>query len=47
MAITIINKPSTKEMSQREMESYDRYCKIIQWGRAHPVEFGNIFCGFD
>lgn len=45
--MVIINKPSVKEMSQREMETYDRYCKIIQWGRAHPVEFGNLFCGFD
>lgn len=43
----IYTKPTEKELSQRKQETYDRYCKIIQWGRGHPVEFGNRFCGFD
>lgn len=47
MSVYIINKPSAKELSQRELEANEKYCKIIQWGRGHPVEFGNLFCGFD
>lgn len=47
MGVFVYNKPSEREMSQREKETYDRYCKIIQWGRAHPIEFGSRFLGFD
>lgn len=47
MAITIINKPSQKEISQRKLETYDKYSKIIQWGRAYPVEFTSRFMGIE
>ena len=47
MAITIINKPSQKEISQRKLETYEKYSKIIQWGRAYPVEFTSRFMGIE
>ena len=47
MGAYVFAKPSERELSQREKETFDRYCKIIQWGRAHPIEFGRRFCGFD
>lgn len=47
MAIIIINKPSQKEISQRKLETYDKYSKIIQWGRAYPVEFTSRFMGIE
>lgn len=47
MAITILNKPSQKEISQRKLETYDKYSKIIQWGRAYPVEFTSRFMGIE
>ena len=47
MAITILNNPSQKEISQRKLETYDKYPKIIQWGRAYPVEFTSRFMGIE
>ncbi len=47
MTITILNKPSQKEISQRKLETYDKYSKIIQWGRAYPVEFTSRFMGIE
>lgn len=47
MATNIFVKPTKKELSQREMETYRRYCDIIQWGRKYPIEFGKRFLGFD
>lgn len=45
MAITTYNKLSTKEISQRKLETYEKYCIVIQWGRSHPVEFAERFFG--
>lgn len=47
MSANVFIKSSQKELSQREMEAYRRYCEIIQWGRAHPIDFGRRFLGFD
>ena len=47
MSITLINKPSQKEISQRKLETYDKYSKVIQWGRAYPVEFTSRFMGIE
>lgn len=47
MAITIINKPSNKEISQRKLETYDKYSQVIQWGRAYPIEFASRFMGIE
>lgn len=40
-------KPSGKELSQRKLETYDRYCKVINWGRRDPVAFIGRFMGID
>lgn len=47
MALTIINRKSKKEISQRKKEIYSSYSKIIQWGRAYPVEFCSRFFGIE
>lgn len=47
MSITAYSKPSQKEISQRKLETYDKYCKVINWGRAYPVEFASRFFGID
>lgn len=47
MSLTIINKPSDKEISQRKMETYERYSQIINWGRAYPIEFSSRFMGIE
>lgn len=47
MSITLINKPSQKEISQRKLETFDKYSKVIQWGRAYPVEFTSRFMGIE
>lgn len=43
----IINKHSVKELSQRKLETYDKYCKIIQWGRGDPVAFCSRIMGIE
>ena len=36
-----IYKPmSSKELSQRKIEEYEKMSKIIQWGRKCPVRYG-------
>ena len=34
-----IVRESQKEFSQRQLETYERYTQLIQWGRRDPVEF--------
>ena len=48
MSLTIINKQSKKEISQRKLETYEKYMQVITWGRGHPVEFCSrfIFIGY-
>lgn len=43
----IFTKTSTKELSQRKLENYDKYCKIIQWGRGDPVSFASRIMGIE
>ena len=47
MSITIHKTLSHKEISQRKLETYDKYSKVIQWGRAYPVEFASRFMGIE
>lgn len=47
MSLTILNKTSRKEISQRKMETYEKYTQIINWGRAYPVEFCSRFMGVE
>jgi len=43
--ITILNVPTEREFSQRKLETYAKYCQVLQWGRSHPVEFTERFMG--
>lgn len=36
---------STKELSQRKIEEYEKMSKIINWGRCNPVKFCETFFG--
>ena len=47
MALTIITKPTDKEISARKMETYEKYGKIIIWGRTHPTAFVSRFMGVE
>lgn len=41
-----IYKPmSDKELSQRKTEEYQKFSKIVQWGRKNPVKFSEEFWG--
>lgn len=43
--IMSISRPTKKEVTERKLEIFDRYNKVIQWGRAYPVEFCSRFFG--
>ena len=43
----IINNKSQKELSQRKLETYNKYNKIIQWGRRDPVAFCSRIMGIE
>lgn len=43
--INIIYNNSDYEITQRKMEVFDKYLKVIQWGRKHPVKFMEMFFG--
>lgn len=45
MALEILKKMSSKELSQRKLESYNIMSRIVQWGRQNPVLFCNEFYG--
>ena len=45
MSLTIINSKSPKEVSLRRMETYEKYSRIINWGRQNPVKFASRFMG--
>lgn len=47
MSLTIINQQSKKEISQRKLETYEKYMQVINWGRAYPVEFASRFMGVE
>ncbi len=36
-----------RELSQRKKELYYKYSRVLQWGRAHPVEFASRFFGIE
>lgn len=47
MALTIISKETGKAISQRRLETYDRYSKVITWGRKYPIDFAKRFLGVE
>lgn len=38
-------KKTSKELSQRKLEEYDRISKIVSWGRCNPVKFAEEVFG--
>lgn len=47
MSIVIISKQSGKELSQRKLESYEKFRRVIQWGRKYPINFCERFMGIE
>lgn len=47
MSVVFYSKSTKKMLSQRRLETYDNYCKIIQWGRRHPVDFARRVFGLE
>lgn len=47
MSVIFYSKSTKKMLSQRRLETYDNYCKIIQWGRRHPVDFARRVFGLE
>ena len=45
MGLNIIFNKTDYEISERKRELWDKYNKIIQWGRMHPLRFAEIFLG--
>jgi len=45
VSLTILNKESAKDISMRKMETYEKYLKVIIWGRNDPVRFIDRFMG--
>lgn len=40
-------KKTKKELSQRQLEGYERYSSLIQWGRKNPVMFCEYMLGIE
>jgi len=40
-------KKTNKEISQRQLEGYERYSELIQWGRKNPVMFCEYMLGIE
>lgn len=36
-----------ENLSQRKLDSYEKYSRIIQWGRQNPVKFVELFLGIE
>lgn len=47
MGINVIFNETDYEISIRKQETWDRYNKVIQWGRQHPVRFMEQFFGLE
>jgi hypothetical protein len=47
MSVTFHIKSTEKELSQRKLETYDRYQRVINWGRQYPVEFASRIMGIE
>ncbi len=45
--INVIFNQFDYEVSERKKEIWDRYNKVIQWGRKHPLRFAERFLGIE
>ena len=43
--VNVIFNDFSYEVLPRQLETWDKYCKIIQWGRANPTRFLEDFIG--
>ena len=43
--INVIFKDFNYEITQRRIEMFEKYNKVIQWGRRNPVRFMEDFFG--
>lgn len=43
--VNVIFNMASYEVLPRQMETWDKYCKIINWGRANPTRFLEDFIG--
>ena len=43
--INIIFNKADYEISQRKIDMFEKYNKVIQWGRREPVKFMELFFG--
>ena len=37
--MVILKKTTQQELSAKKIEEWNKYCKVIQWGRENPVKF--------
>ena len=45
--INVIFNNFDYEITQKKMEIFDKYNKVIQWGRRHPVKFMELYFGLE
>lgn len=45
--INVIFNDFSYEIAPKQKETFDKYCKIIQWGRKHPTRFLEDFMNLD
>lgn len=43
--INVIFKDFSYEITPKKMELFEKYNKVIQWGRRHPTRFMEEFLG--
>ena len=47
MAVTTFSRTGEKELSRRKKEIFEKYSRLIRWGRKYPVEFAQRILGID
>ena len=45
--INVIFNDFDYEITQKKMEIFDKYNKVIQWGRRNPVKFMELYFGLE
>lgn len=45
MAVNVLFNDFSYEILPKQLETFDKYCKILQWGRANPTRFLEDFIG--
>lgn len=42
-----VNTLDTKNLTQKKLETYLKYCEVIKWGRSNPVKFAELMFGME